>query len=52
MDNSIISFTEEGVVIWKTPRDFSKDEVNLLTEMCANGILSFTEAVECVRKLR
>lgn len=52
MNNSIISFREEGVVIWKTPEDFGKDEVGLLTEMCANGVLSYTEALECIRKLR
>lgn len=52
MYRKIISYRPEGTVIWEAPEDFSKDEIGLLTEICANGTLSYKEAVACVQRLR
>ena len=52
MHRTIISYRPEGTVIWEAPADFSKEEVGLLTEICANGTLSYKEAVACVQRLR
>lgn len=49
---TIISYRTEGIILWEAPEDFSTEEVVLFTEICANGALSYKEAVACVQRLR
>lgn len=49
---TIVSYRADSTVIWEAPLDFSKEEVALLTEICANGQLNYEEAVTCVQRLR
>jgi hypothetical protein len=38
--------------VWRVPADFSEQEERLFAEMCAEGVISESDAIECVRLLR
>lgn len=38
--------------VWRVPADFSEHEERLFAEICAEGVLSESDAAECVRLLR
>jgi hypothetical protein len=51
-DRTVVSFRPEGTVIWEAPEDFTKEELGLFVEICANGELNYNEAIGCVQRLR